>query len=172
MEERMTWGTLANLGKVSVRFVKGFRPLDAVKTFLLTLARISRPLKRRSKPWNGKPDHRNGWKRSVSNQDMDQEHIESNYSYVPFLQRGNTPITMNELLPIVQRRQSQSLKMIGSNDMGKSTTYFPNLQNTKRMQTNDRGTVRRMGQIPEGLRESPQRPWFSRFTNGVSRSEE
>src|SRR3972149_5914115 len=164
----MTWGSLANLGRVSVRFVKSFRPSDVVMRFLLTLARKSRPLKKKSKHWNVKTNHMNGGKRSVSNQDMDQEHIESNYSYVPFLLRGNTPITMNELLPIVQRKQSQSLKMIGSSYMEKSTTYFPNLQNTKRMQTNDRGTVRRMGQIPEGLRESPSRPWFSRFTNGIS----
>src|SRR3990167_3541008 len=105
MEERMAWGSLANLGKVSVRFVKGFRPSGAARTFLLTLARISRPLKRRSKPWNGKRNHRNDWKRSVSNLYTDQEHIESNYSYVPFIQRNSTRITMNKLLPIVQRRQ-------------------------------------------------------------------
>src|SRR3990172_12500495 len=164
----MIWGSLANCAKVSVRLVKDSRPSDAVRTFLLTLARISSPLKRRSKHWNGKQDRENDWKRSVSNLYTDQEHIESNYSYVPFIQRNSTRITMNKLLPIVQRRQSQSLKMIGSSYMEKSTTYFPNLQNMKRMQTNDRGTVRRMVQIQEGLRESPQKPWFSRFTNGVS----
>src|SRR3990172_6203330 len=96
MEERMIWGSLANLGKVSVRFVKNSRPSDAARTFLPTLARTLQRWKRRSKPLNGKPNHRNVWKRNVSNLDMNQERIESSYSYVPFLLRGNTRITMNE----------------------------------------------------------------------------
>src|SRR3972149_4475880 len=78
-EERMIWGSLANLGKVSVRFVKNSRPSDAARTFLPTLARTLQRWKRRSKPLNGKPNHRNVWKRNVSNLDMNQERIEPSY---------------------------------------------------------------------------------------------
>src|SRR3970040_1037840 len=109
MEERMIWGSLANLGKVSVRFVKNSRPSDAARTFLQTLARTLQRWKRRSKPWNGKPSRKDDWKRSASNRDIDQGHIESNYRYVPFILRSSTRITMNELLQIVPKKQSQSL---------------------------------------------------------------
>src|SRR3990172_7687585 len=161
MEERMTWGSLANLGKVSARFVKNSRPLDAARTFLQTLARTLQRWKRRSKPWNAKPDRKN-----VSSGNANpSNHPSDDTLFLSNIDPSRLSVLIGNINGQGGLRQSQRPLHLPKNHW--KTNQTTTLQ-SKGSAKNDRGTVRRMGPIPEGLRESPQGPWFSRFANGVS----
>src|SRR3990172_4240260 len=134
----MTWGSLANLGKVSERFVKNSRPSDAAKTFLLTLARTLQRWKRRSKPWNGKPDQENVPSRNGN----PSSHPSDDTLFLSNIDPSRLSVLIGNINGQGRLRQSQRPLHLQRNPW--KTNQTTTLQ-SKGSAKNDGGTVRRMG---------------------------
>src|SRR3989304_9218847 len=143
----MTWGSLANLGKVPERFVKNSRPSDAARTFLLTLARTLQRWKRRSKPWNGKPDQENVSFRNGN----PYNHPSDDTLFLSNIDPSRLSVLIGNINGQGKPHPLQRPLPLPKNHWKTNQTTPLQSKGSAKIQGE---TIRRMGQIPEGLRES------------------